>query len=71
MVVVPVALLLIICLLYMALGSFAHSLLVLLNLPFALVGGVIAVVLFRMPLSVSAAIQSSCCSVSPSRTAWS
>jgi heavy metal efflux system protein len=55
-VVVPVALLLILFLLYMALGSFAHSLLVLLNLPFALVGGVIAVVLFRMPLSVSAAV---------------
>jgi cobalt-zinc-cadmium resistance protein CzcA len=29
---------------------------VLLNLPFALVGGVIAVVVFRMPLSVSAAV---------------
>jgi cobalt-zinc-cadmium resistance protein CzcA len=55
-VVVPVALTLILLLLYMALGSFADSLLVLLNLPFALVGGVVAVVLFRMPLSVSAAV---------------
>ncbi|MGC4122208.1 MAG: CusA/CzcA family heavy metal efflux RND transporter [Myxococcales bacterium] len=55
-IVVPIALLLILVLLYLALGSVGHSLLVLLNLPFALVGGVIAVVLFRMPLSVSAAV---------------
>jgi cobalt-zinc-cadmium resistance protein CzcA len=55
-IVVPVALLLIMVLLYLALGSFRNSLLVLLNLPFALVGGVIAVVLFGMPLSVSAAV---------------
>ncbi len=55
-IVVPVALLLIMILLYLALGSFRHAFLVLLNLPFALVGGVIAVVAFRMPLSVSAAV---------------
>ncbi|MBK7701519.1 MAG: efflux RND transporter permease subunit [bacterium] len=55
-IVVPVALLLIMVLLYMALGSIWNSLLVLLNLPFALVGGVIAVVVFRMPVSVSAAV---------------
>jgi cobalt-zinc-cadmium resistance protein CzcA len=55
-IVVPIALLLIMVLLYMALGSISNSLLVLLNLPFALVGGVIAVVAFRMPLSVSAAV---------------
>jgi len=55
-VVVPVALALILLLLYVALGSFGDALLVLLNLPFALVGGVVAVVLFRMPLSVSAAV---------------
>ena len=55
-IVVPIALLLILVLLYLALGSIRSSLLVLLNLPFALVGGVIAVVLFRMPLSVSAAV---------------
>jgi cobalt-zinc-cadmium resistance protein CzcA len=55
-IVVPIALLLIVVLLWMALGSLADSLLVLLNLPFALVGGVVAVVLFRMPLSVSAAV---------------
>ena len=55
-IVVPIALLLIVVLLYMALGSLGHSMLVLLNLPFALVGGVIAVVIFRMPISVSAAV---------------
>jgi cobalt-zinc-cadmium resistance protein CzcA len=55
-IVVPVALLLILLLLYLALGSLGDSLLVLLNLPFALVGGVVAVVLFRMPVSVSAAV---------------
>jgi cobalt-zinc-cadmium resistance protein CzcA len=55
-VVVPVALLLVLVLLFLALGSLGDSLLVLLNLPFALVGGVVAVVLFRMPLSVSAAV---------------
>jgi cobalt-zinc-cadmium resistance protein CzcA len=55
-IVVPIALLLIMVLLYMALGSVSSSLLVLLNLPFALVGGVVAVVAFRMPLSVSAAV---------------
>jgi len=54
--VVPVALGLILLLLYLALGSIADALLVLLNLPFALVGGVIAVVIFRMPVSVSAAV---------------
>jgi cobalt-zinc-cadmium resistance protein CzcA len=55
-IVVPVALLLIMVLLYMALGSVWHALLVLLNLPFALIGGVLAVVAFKMPLSVSAAV---------------
>jgi cobalt-zinc-cadmium resistance protein CzcA len=55
-IVVPVALLLIIVLLYMALGSMWSSLLVVLNLPFALVGGVIALMAFRMPISVSAAV---------------
>jgi len=55
-IVVPIALLLIMVLLYLALGSIWSSLLVLLNLPFALVGGVIAVVAFQMPVSVSAAV---------------
>jgi heavy metal efflux system protein len=55
-IVVPVALLLIMVLLYVALGSVWSAILVLLDLPFALVGGVIAVVAFRMPVSVSAAV---------------
>jgi cobalt-zinc-cadmium resistance protein CzcA len=55
-IVVPIALLLIMVFLYLALGSVRDALLVLLNLPFALVGGVVAVVAFGMPLSVSAAI---------------
>ncbi len=55
-IVVPIALGLILLLLYLALGSFGDALLVLLNLPFALVGGVVAVVAFRMPVSVSAAV---------------
>jgi cobalt-zinc-cadmium resistance protein CzcA len=55
-IVVPIALLLILVLLFMALGSWLDSFLVLLNLPFALVGGIIAIFFFRMPLSVSAAI---------------
>lgn len=55
-IVVPMALLLIMILLHLALGTFRHAFLVLLNLPFALVGGVIAVVVYGMPLSVSAAV---------------
>jgi cobalt-zinc-cadmium resistance protein CzcA len=55
-VIVPIVLLLILFLLYSALGSARSALLVLLNLPFALVGGVMAAVLFRMSLSVSAAV---------------
>jgi cobalt-zinc-cadmium resistance protein CzcA len=53
---VPVALLLIMIMLFMALGSIWNAMLVLLNLPFALIGGVIAVVAFGMPVSVSAAV---------------
>ncbi len=55
-VVVPIVLLLIFVLLYVALGSVKNALLVVLNLPFALVGGVVAAVAFRMHLSVSAAV---------------
>lgn len=55
-IVVPVALVLILLLLFLALGSALDAALVLLNLPFALVGGIVAVVAFDMPLSVSAAV---------------
>jgi len=55
-IVVPIVLLLILFLLYSALGTAGNALLVVLNLPFALVGGVVAALLFRMTLSVSAAV---------------
>ncbi len=54
--VVPVVLALIALLLYAALGSGRNAALVILNLPFALVGGVVAAALLGMPLSVSAAV---------------
>jgi len=59
-IVVPTALFLIFCLLHMALGNIRDSLLVILNLPFALVGGIIAIQIWGMPLSVSAAIAFIC-----------
>jgi len=55
-IVLPIALLLILTLLFMALGSVGDSLLVLVVLPFAVVGGIVAVVIAGMPLSVSAAV---------------
>ncbi|MBA4366432.1 MAG: CusA/CzcA family heavy metal efflux RND transporter [Desulfobacterium sp.] len=55
-IVVPIAILIIMILLYLALGSIRDSLLVVLNLPFALVGGILAIRIFAMPLSVSAAV---------------
>jgi cobalt-zinc-cadmium resistance protein CzcA len=55
-IVVPIAFLLILTLLFLALGSVSDSLLVLIVLPFAVVGGILAVLLARMPLSVSAAV---------------
>jgi cobalt-zinc-cadmium resistance protein CzcA len=55
-IVVPIALVLILLLLYLALGSVRNSLLAILNLPFALVGGIVAIWAFGMPLSVSAAV---------------
>jgi heavy metal efflux system protein len=55
-IVVPTVLVLILFLLYSALGSMRSALLVLINLPFALVGGLVAAVLFHMHLSVSAAV---------------
>ncbi len=55
-IVVPIALLLILILLVMALGSFRNALLVLANLPFALVGGIAGLWWYDMPFTVSAAI---------------
>ncbi|RJX21964.1 MAG: efflux RND transporter permease subunit [Desulfobulbus sp.] len=59
-IVVPAALFLIFCLLFMALGTLRDSLLVILNLPFALIGGIFAIRAWDMPLSVSAAVAFIC-----------
>jgi len=54
--VVPVVLLFILILLVMALGKLRDALLVIAILPFALVGGIIALWLWNMTFSVSAAV---------------
>ncbi|MEY2863727.1 MAG: hypothetical protein RLY58_1434, partial [Pseudomonadota bacterium] len=56
MIVVPAALLLILGLLYLALGSLRNSLLVFTGVPFALTGGLIALAVRGIPLSISAAV---------------
>ena len=55
-VVVPISLLLIFVLLFDAFGSFKRAALILINVPLALVGGFVALWIFSIPLSVSAAI---------------
>ena len=55
-VVVPAAIILIFILLVLAMGYLRDAVLVILNLPFALVGGILAVLAFQMSLSVSAAV---------------
>ncbi|HPD14833.1 MAG TPA: CusA/CzcA family heavy metal efflux RND transporter [Planctomycetota bacterium] len=55
-VVVPVAILLILVLLLAALGSLKSAVLVLLALPFAVVGGILAIYVLGLNLSVSASI---------------
>ncbi|OQW96144.1 MAG: metal transporter [Verrucomicrobia bacterium A1] len=55
-IVVPVSILLIVLMLFAAFNSMKASLLVLVNLPFALIGGILIIVLLKIPLSVSAAI---------------
>lgn len=55
-IVVPISLLLIFVLLYDAFKSFKQAALILMNVPLALIGGFVALWLFRIPLSVSAAI---------------
>jgi cobalt-zinc-cadmium resistance protein CzcA len=54
--VIPLALVITFLLLFSAFGSIFDSVLILLNVPFALIGGVIGLALARMPLSVSAAV---------------
>ena len=55
-VVVPISLLLIFVLLFDAFGSFKRAVLILINVPLALIGGFVALWIFSIPLSVSAAI---------------
>lgn len=55
-VVVPLSILLIFVLLFDAFGSFKNALLIVANIPFALIGGIVALFVTGIPLSVSAAI---------------
>jgi len=54
--IVPISIFLIFVLLFDAFQSFRQALLILLNVPFALIGGIFALLITGMPLSVSAAI---------------
>jgi cobalt-zinc-cadmium resistance protein CzcA len=54
--IVPISILLIFVLLFNAFGSIKHAALILVNVPFALVGGIVALYLTGIHLSVSAAI---------------
>ena len=56
MLVVPLSILLIFVLLFDAFESFKDALIIICNIPFALVGGIFALLLSGIPLSVSAAI---------------
>lgn len=55
-IVVPVALLLVLLLLYMSFGSLADALLVFSGVPLALTGGIAALILRGIPLSISAGV---------------
>jgi len=55
-IVVPLALALILALLFVMFGSLKHSLLIILNVPFALVGGIAALWLRNLNLSLSASV---------------
>ncbi|EPF74230.1 MULTISPECIES: efflux RND transporter permease subunit [Acinetobacter] len=56
MIVVPIALLMIFVMIYMALGNIRNSVLVFTGVPFSLTGGVIALALRDIPLSISAVV---------------
>ena len=56
MLVVPLSILLIFVLLFDAFSSFKDALMIICNIPFALIGGIFALLLTGIPLSVSAAI---------------
>jgi cobalt-zinc-cadmium resistance protein CzcA len=55
-VIVPLSVFLIFVLLFHAFGGVTHAGLILLNVPFALIGGIVALLVTGVPLSVSAAI---------------
>jgi len=55
-IIVPLVLAAIAGLLFASFGTLRHALLVMLNVPFALIGGVAALWLSRMPLNLSAAV---------------
>lgn len=55
-IVVPLALLFIAFLLFMAFGSVRHALVIFLNVPFAVVGGIVALYLRDIPFSISAGV---------------
>jgi cobalt-zinc-cadmium resistance protein CzcA len=56
MIVVPLALALILVLLYMSFRSIGLGLLIYLNVPFAIIGGVVALAIRGLPLSISAGV---------------
>ena len=55
-VIVPLSVFVIALLLFHTFKSFKHTALILLNVPFALIGGILALLITRFPLSVSAAV---------------
>lgn len=56
LIVVPLSIFIIFVLLFTTFGNFRHSLLILMNLPFALSGGIVALLIRGLNLSVSASI---------------
>ncbi len=54
--IVPISVFLIFVILFHAFGSVRHAMVILLNVPFALIGGIVALLILHIPLSVSAAI---------------
>ena len=56
MVVVPLTMVLILFLLYLTFGAFRYAFIVLATVPFAMIGGVLSLVLTHTPFSISAAV---------------
>ena len=55
-IIIPISLLIILALLYMAFNSFRHAMLVLTILPFGVIGGILSLLLTHTPFSISAAV---------------